>query len=192
MVVVAYLGWIAYGAMAILPQHLLVPLSSQEVVNIVSALTLLAFWSLFTLERSPWTFYLYFIFPVYFWRQVFLTSGSTILSFLNLRKIPSTIYLKLLQYPALILASFHSIFLSIQSEWWSFLIDDYSIQLAYTHRSIWSVGFVVIGVAWPLLSWPDDVREKEWDFFLCWSASCLITAIFPLLSVDKKESILAM
>lgn len=116
MVVVAYLGWIAYGAMAILPQHLLVPPNSHAVVNIISALTLLAFWSLFTLERSPWTFYLYFIFPVYFWRQVFLTSGSTILSFLNLRKIPSTRDLKVLQEPALIVAALQSMVVSIQSE----------------------------------------------------------------------------
>ena len=37
-----------------------------------AAVVLLAFWSLFAIERSPWTFYIYIAFPCFFWSE-FLT-----------------------------------------------------------------------------------------------------------------------
>ncbi|KAG6823966.1 hypothetical protein H0H92_008433, partial [Tricholoma furcatifolium] len=63
-----------------------------------------------------------------------------------------------------------------------------AMVIAYTHRFIWSIGFVVIGVVWPITwSW-----KKLGEHFLSvcvWGLLCLAAAIFPILSVEKKESL---
>lgn len=35
--------------------------------------------------------------------------------------------------------------------------------LGYTHRSLWSVGFVIIGVVWPVIQWKSDTRRALGD-----------------------------
>jgi GPI ethanolamine phosphate transferase 1 len=65
-------------------------------------------------------------------------------------------------------------------------------KAAYTHRSIWSVGFVFMGFIWPAFSWPRKLVAQHRSLLTAWAASCLATAVFPLLAVDKKESLLAM
>lgn len=65
-------------------------------------------------------------------------------------------------------------------------------QAAYTHRSLWSVGFASIGIIWPAIAWPKAVISKNRFLLVCWTSSCLVTGIFPLLAVDKHESLLAM
>jgi phosphatidylinositol glycan class N len=65
-------------------------------------------------------------------------------------------------------------------------------QAAYTYRSIWSVGFVIIGVLWPHCAWPSSTLSQNRKLVLQWTFSCLVTAVFPLLAVDKKESLPTM
>ncbi|KAG2078602.1 alkaline phosphatase-like protein, partial [Suillus decipiens] len=60
---------------------------------------------------------------------------------------------------------------------------------AYTHRSLWSIGFVVMGIFWPYMSWPSHVRSQYPRLLLSWMSSCLVTGIFPLLSVNKREDL---
>ena len=50
----------------------------------------------------------------------------------------------------------------------------------------------MIGLLWPLLSWPSEVRSKRWPLLLGWSACCLGTAVFPLLSVHQEENLIGM
>lgn len=64
-------------------------------------------------------------------------------------------------------------------------------QAAYTHRSIWSVGFILVGLIWPF-AWGDRTRSENWGWRFVWGAVCVITGIFPLLSVDKRESLASM
>lgn len=66
------------------------------------------------------------------------------------------------------------------------------MKVAYTHRSIWSAGFVVSGVVWPLLFWPRQMWVQHRRTALAWVLTSLVTAIFPLLPVDKQESIAVM
>lgn len=44
-------------------------------MSLATGVVLAAFWGTFALQKSPWTFYLYVSFPVYFWQQ-FLTRGA--------------------------------------------------------------------------------------------------------------------
>jgi hypothetical protein len=61
-------------------------------------------------------------------------------------------------------------------------------KFGYTNRAVWSIGFVAIGLVWPLISW----REGRESLFRRWAASCLLTAVFPLLRVDPSESLSTM
>jgi GPI ethanolamine phosphate transferase 1 len=73
----AYMGWAAYAIL-----HIVRPLdypslgskpaknSTTLFVTVASWIVLLAFWTLFALQHSPWSFYVYIIFPCYFWWQV--------------------------------------------------------------------------------------------------------------------------
>lgn len=51
---------------------------------------------------------------------------------------------------------------------------------------------MVMGALWPLVF----VRREVWSscttLMLGWSAACLTTAVFPMLSVDKQEDLRAM
>ena len=78
--------------------------------------------------------------------------------------------------------------LSVLQLWFTYYIP----QAAYTYRSIWSVGFTIIGVLWPYCAWPSLTLSQNWKLALQWTLSCLITSVFPLLPVDKKESLPTM
>ena len=47
---------------------------------------------------------------------------------------------------------------------------------------------MIIGLLWPL-SWPKDVRYMHPWRLLAWAVACLVTGVFPLLPVDKTESL---
>lgn len=63
--------------------------------------------------------------------------------------------------------------------------------MGYTHRSIWSVGFIIIGVVWPL-TWPVALRKDNTVAALVWGVSCVVTSVFPLLPVNMAESLIMM
>jgi phosphatidylinositol glycan class N len=43
--------------------------SLASTVKILGAVVLLVFWALFAVQKSPLMFYVYIVFPCYFWRQ---------------------------------------------------------------------------------------------------------------------------
>jgi phosphatidylinositol glycan class N len=84
----AYMGWTAYAVLHILrhrdfrslgggkPSSL--PTSPTSLVSVGSCIVLLGFWTLFALQRSPWSFYVYIMFPCYFWWRVLEELGTAI------------------------------------------------------------------------------------------------------------------
>lgn len=78
----AYMGWTSYAVLHILRYQDYrrsvgggkpVSLSTSTttiLVTVASGLVLLAFWTLFALQHSPWSFYVYIMFPCYFWWRV--------------------------------------------------------------------------------------------------------------------------
>ena len=76
IVIAAYLGWIAFGAVSILlPATTSV---SQDALpfHLATTSVLAAFWTLFAKQRSPWTLYIYILFPCYFWNQVLVRASA--------------------------------------------------------------------------------------------------------------------
>lgn len=83
IVTAAYLGWMAFGAASIFA-----PRDAQEKgrgngLNTVAVGVLSVFWGLFALQRSPWSFYLYICFPIYFWHQALLRGWTPMLRVLQ-------------------------------------------------------------------------------------------------------------
>ncbi|KAF8840654.1 PigN-domain-containing protein [Paxillus ammoniavirescens] len=170
IVIVAYLGWAAYSSISILPASDILSASpfSRKFVDAMSVLTLVGSGIVFWIQKSPWTFYIYVALPCYFWRE-FCVRGA----------------------PAIRQVMSQSSFSYRQqcSQGLLVVIALQSMVAAYTHRSIWSVGFAIIGVLWPCLTWPSSVFSQNWRLALQWSLSSLVTGVFPLLAVDKQESL---
>ena len=77
MVVIAYLGWAAYGATAIL-FHSHPPTFSTE-ISAVTLAVLGTSWTLFAVQKYPLTFFVYVVFPCYFWREVLVKCSGPLL-----------------------------------------------------------------------------------------------------------------
>lgn len=168
IVVVAYLGWVAYASISLLPPAASLSASRSGVVNVVTIAILLGFWAAFWIQNSPWTFYVYVAFPCYFWRE-FYSRGVPALCKCVSESSPT--YRNLCVQLILVISALQS------------------MVVAYTHRSIWSAGFVVIGVLWPLFMWPSWLLSQNWKLVGLWCGSCIVTGVFPLLAVDKEESL---
>ncbi|KAJ8519640.1 hypothetical protein ONZ45_g3434 [Pleurotus djamor] len=171
IVSVAYVGWAAYSSLYILRplEQSKAKASSVQSLFItgISRLVFLCFWSIFVSQGSPWTFYLYIAFPCYFWQQFLvqilpIASTFTLISSRNF--VNFCLVVGVLQ----------------------------SMVAAYTHREIWSYGLGLIGFAWPLYAWPRGLLRTNTQLFGGWCFSCLVMAVFPLLPVDKSESLIAI
>ena len=74
LVTLGYLGWIAYALTTVVDLHILHGAShvSRTFVSSCAFTSLLiVLYSSLLLQNSPWTYYAYGVFPVYFWEEVF-------------------------------------------------------------------------------------------------------------------------
>ncbi|OSD03803.1 PigN-domain-containing protein [Trametes coccinea BRFM310] len=170
IVIAAYLGWIAFCAVSILDPHSATTKALR--FHVAAAAVLVGFWAVFAKQRSPWSFYVYIVFPCYFWDQALSRASGPMLE--SLRQGRARALMNYTIRGALVVAALQS------------------MVAGYTHRSIWSAWFVIIGVLWPLSSWTRELLAKHWRLLLCWTAACLGTAVFPLLDVHQQESLTAI
>ncbi|KAF8345663.1 Phosphatidylinositolglycan class N-domain-containing protein [Amanita rubescens] len=176
----AYLGWAAYGALYILGFHKDPSLADSNspfrtsvikfAINVFSLFVTIVSWILFALQRSPWTFYLYILFPCYFWNQVLLKVVPRVAQW-SWSDLSSIDFGRMIGVGVLVVGSLQA------------------MVLGYTHRSIWSVGFFIIGIVWPL-TWPVALRQENTAAALVWGVSCAVTGVFPLLPVNMTESLI--
>ncbi|KAL1705153.1 Phosphatidylinositolglycan class N-domain-containing protein [Schizophyllum commune] len=129
---------------------------------------LVGFFAFFAAQHSPWTYYLYVSFPVYFW-YTFARDGRPVLRRLvtEAKARPGNLV------------------------WHTCLVGGSLMAMvtAYTQRYIWTVGYLVIGFLWPATSWSATARSKMGYAAVLWPLACLASAVFPMLSVDKTESL---
>ena len=81
LVTLGYLGWIAYALTTVIDLHVLcgtshVDRTFRSTAAFGSALILL--YSSLLSQKSPWTYYAYGIFPVYFWEEVFVRRSALV------------------------------------------------------------------------------------------------------------------
>lgn len=71
IVTFAYTGWIAFSAAFILAPPRLLPASSTPPwIPLLFSLTAIGSCGLFAIQRLPWTFHIYILFPLFFWQDV--------------------------------------------------------------------------------------------------------------------------
>ena len=186
IVIVAYLGWAIYASL-----YVFRPRPGTGSHTILMMTVLLAFWTVFAIQRSPWTFYVYVAFPCYFWNQVITHTAKPLMAWFRGSPKSCRIYAKRLFQAVLVVGVLQSMVVR-GIRWRSYLHAADNTQVAYTHRWIWSIGFALIGVAWPLLFWPKRAILQNPRMSLAWMVLCLVTAKFPLLNVDKKEDLQTM
>jgi GPI ethanolamine phosphate transferase 1 len=112
-----YIGWAAYASLFIFGSSL--PTVSAELnsaqnfsaLNIITSATLAVCFSVFAIQRSPWTFYVYVIFPVLFWHQV-ISRIHLVIRSRSLFTIPSRQYLRILGYILLVLGALYAMVVS--------------------------------------------------------------------------------
>jgi hypothetical protein len=78
IVVAAYTGWIAHGASIVLLDKTpgTFPRFSWSLLVPISILA--TCWASFALQHSPWSFYVYVVFPVYFWNSAISRTWSPV------------------------------------------------------------------------------------------------------------------
>lgn len=109
MVVVAYLGWAAYGATTILfPDS---PASFSMAISGVALVVLGTSWTLFAIQKYPLTFYVYVVFPCYFWREALTTSSGPLLHLYRSGKLQGSI--RLLLHTAFVIAALQSMVVGV-------------------------------------------------------------------------------
>ncbi|KAF6755115.1 GPI ethanolamine phosphate transferase 1 [Ephemerocybe angulata] len=174
IVTLAYTGWAAFASMYAFKFR---PSAESESrrgwyangVRVGAAVVLVGSWLAFAVQKSPWSFYVYVSFPVYFWREFLLRGAPELVSRVAARGSSLTIILL----------------------WAGFVIaSTQAMVVGYTHRSIWSAGFLVMGFLWPLF-WPRNMKQRA-VIWVGWAALCSVNAIFPLLSVNKTESVITI
>jgi phosphatidylinositol glycan class N len=87
LITLGYLGWIAYATTTVIDLHVLhgaVPDGRTTGTTMAFSSILVLLYSFFIIERSPFTYYGYAFFPVFFWEEVFarrkaFISGSKVL-----------------------------------------------------------------------------------------------------------------
>ena len=83
IVIAAYLGWIAFGAVSILLPAAASVSQGASPFHLAATSVLAVFWALFAKQRSPWTFYIYILFPCYFWDQVLIRASPPLIKYVK-------------------------------------------------------------------------------------------------------------
>jgi len=110
-VTAAYLGWAAFASL-----YIIRPLdrassvnqksTATRIISLMSCTVVAAFWASFFLQNSPSTFYIYILFPCYFWREVLVQTATSIdwrsNSVTTYRKHARTIFVSMIVVGALL------------------------------------------------------------------------------------------
>ncbi|KAG9078149.1 Glycosyl phosphatidyl inositol anchor synthesis, partial [Ceratobasidium sp. 370] len=181
IVTAGYVGWMIFSALHVLHTHVvpsappgetLVGPEGLSVLDVLSITVLTTTAGVFAYQRSPWTYYLYAIFPIYFGRSI-LGEGNALYEVLEKRMDWGTF-----PTPEAVLGWGVGIVAVLEC-----------MVLAYTHRELWTVLFMILGVVWPLVGWPKNFYRHNLALGLAWTMSCLGSGVFTVLSVEKTESI---
>lgn len=177
IVTLGYLGFMAYSVDFVLRKHVYTsqPSNSRSNTVLVPALAVTAFAILsfrFFVERSSPSYYLYALFPCFFWGKVLRDPWP----FARLVRDAQagTTSPKLLGGLLAVLGALQA------------------MVFGYSVRQVFAALLLGMGVAWPLLGMGRSFAEKHWKLVGAWTASCIVLAVFPLLPVEKGESIITM
>ncbi|KAH8077392.1 Phosphatidylinositolglycan class N-domain-containing protein [Cristinia sonorae] len=169
----AYLGWICYAIAAILYSQSFFEPQPSLLVDVLSASALSV--SMFALyaNGTAASCYAYATFSIYFWRRVLNVT---------VEKLRSTV-----NGPG-----------NITGPCWRgglLVVTLQIMNMAYKYTHLWSAGLLLIGVAWPLLGWPERALRRYGSLLLAWITTCVFTAAISLTEaphdMDQHFTVLA-
>lgn len=190
IVTIGYLGWSAFSATALFfkpPSKLASSGTNKLIIGLASGI-LISTYALFVVQREPWTYYLYVAFPCYFWSKALQRVAATKSSTSGSRSWVGLTFTGLIAFLVLqcmVVSAFRCRAAELLKNCY---------QYAYKARALWSLGLVVGGLLWPIVSWPESVVKHRQNraLWLRWATVCLICAIFPLRNVEQSEDLSTM
>lgn len=145
--------------------------------SLLSLLPLVAFGLLalrFVAERAPITHYLYAIFPTFFWHRV-LRQTPALLGTLRQARRQSTISLPRLTIDALV----------------AVLVVE-AMAYGYSDRRAFTAIAYGMGMVWPVVMLEPRFKVEQEKLLQVWQAVMAVLGVFPLLPVEKGESLATM
>lgn len=174
LITVGYLGWIAYALTTVLDLHVLHSRVKPErtgAATAVFAAVLAALYGSFVASKSPGMYYLYAIFPVFFWEEVYARRNS-------LREGRRELFGHIQGGGSLASLAFNSAIYVAVIE---------LLAVGYIYREILT-GLFVIGAFWPAAYGLSFLRNHL-VLAATWFLSCLAMSTFTLLPAMKVESV---
>ncbi|KAJ5580003.1 GPI ethanolamine phosphate transferase 1 [Penicillium hispanicum] len=174
IVTLGYLGWIAYALTTVIDLHVLHGTSDSHrttaSISFFSSI-LVALFSVFLYQGSSWRYYLYGLFPVYFWEEVFARRKALVVG----RQI--------------VLGHVRSFtgYLSFGLQLLAFIGVLEALVLSYFHREIFTICFA-LAIFWPIVYGFAFVRNHVY-VMVTWAIGCGLMSTFTLLPVIKVENI---
>lgn len=194
LITTGYLGWILFSLAIVIDLHVLsgkAQISRNFYSSVISTSALLLLYSSFIISKSPCTYYLYAIFPLAFWEEVYarrsaLLEGIGIL-FGSFKSFSSFILLLLQAIAALALLELIVSFWRLQS----LRKPNYFLQaLGYSHREVFSIIFL-FAILWPNSYGLEFVIANK-KLVASWVLSCLAMSSFTLFPAMKVENVKLM
>jgi phosphatidylinositol glycan class N len=177
----AYLGSVAYTIVHLLEHYVLSPTSPSASSSLGTLLGLTTFALLsckFALDCDPPIYYLYALFPSYFWAVVIDSRHLFHRAFaLGRSRYSSDSNASL--YLSLSLAARAALALAALQ----------LMVLGYLERIAWTMGLLAIGFLWPALFMSSDMRTEMEGTLLAWGLTCLACAGFAVQGTEKEESV---
>ncbi|KAL4993598.1 Phosphatidylinositolglycan class N-domain-containing protein [Aspergillus recurvatus] len=174
IVTLGYVGWIAYALTTVIHLHVLhgASESNRTIASISFFFSILvALFSVFLYQGSPWRYYLYGFFPVFFWEEVFAqrtafhAGREILLGHVHSVGDHFSFGIQLLLFVGVLEALVHS----------------------YFQREIYTVCFI-LGAFWPVF-YGLEFLQKHAAVCGTWALGCLLMSIFTLLPANKVEDI---
>ncbi|KAK4890428.1 Glycosyl phosphatidyl inositol anchor synthesis [Elasticomyces elasticus] len=172
LVTAGYLGWIAFAFTTAVDAYILDgKFDAKRTTASVSAFAsvLVALYSFLFVQSSPSTYYLYALFPVMFWEEVFVRRGA-------LAAGKNKLFTKFSGEDRVKLSLNFLAYIGIL---------EVMVQ-SYYHREIYTICYL-LATAWPAFYGMDFLRENT-TLCITWALGCVSMSIFTLLPAIKTES----
>ncbi|KWU43661.1 PigN-domain-containing protein [Rhodotorula sp. JG-1b] len=172
IVTLGYTGFMAYTALAIFANG--ASSAPTPPSSLLSLLPLVAFALLalrFAAERAPITYYLYAIFPTFFWHRV-LRQIPAWLATLRQARSQRAVSLPRLAVDALA----------------AILVVE-AMAYGYSDRRAFTAIAYGMGMVWPVVMLEPRFKVEQEKLLQVWQAVMAVLGVFPLLPVEKGESL---
>lgn len=173
LVTLGYIGWIGFAATSFLKVFVVGAVSepSHPIVRSVAVLVFAVISGLFYRQHSPINYYLYCLFPVFFWEQIFANRKTIVKGVqLLIERSHST--------RPILFSLFNALFALFVME---------AIVVGYFNREVFSICFVLASV-WPWIQ-NITVANKNLPYSILWAILCWALASFTLFPAIKVESL---